>query len=107
MGDKTINNGYETWKMDEKKCASFCVLNKHGNLCGRCAKIYPWNRPEDFAKWDGSTETLYIGVERQVEQLENNGYCHEIENNRKWWFDFVEIDNILEIPETIREQFVE
>ena len=110
-GDKVQYNGYETWKMDERKCASFCVLNKYGNICGRCAKICPWNRPNstprDFESWDGSIESLYLDVDRQAEKIKRDGFVHQTERTRKWWFDFEEIDNEYVIPETTKKQFIE
>jgi ferredoxin len=110
-GDKVKYNGYETWKMDERKCASFAVLNKYGNICGRCAKICPWNRsdstPRDFENWNGSLESLYLGVGRQAEKIKSDRFVHEIEKNRKWWFDFEEIGNEFVIPETTKKYFLE
>jgi len=110
-GDKVEYNGYETWKLDERKCASFCALNKYGNICGRCTKLCPWNRPDstpqDFDKWDGSVEALYQSVERQAEKIKSDGFMHETEKNRKWWFDFEEIDNKYVIPETTRRHFLD
>jgi len=109
-GDKIEYNGYETWKLDERKCASFCALNKYGNICGRCTKICPWNRPDstpqDFADWDGSLDPLYQSVENQVAKLEKNNFVHETETTRKWWFDLEEIDNKYVIPETTKRDFL-
>ncbi|MCJ7653790.1 MAG: 4Fe-4S dicluster domain-containing protein [Dehalococcoidia bacterium] len=110
-GDKVQYNGYETWKMDERKCASFAVLNKYGNICGRCTKVCPWNRPNstprDFESWDGSIESLYLGVDRQAEKIKRDGFIHETERTRKWWFDFEEIGNAFVIPKTTKEHFLE
>jgi epoxyqueuosine reductase len=111
LGGKVMYNGYEIWKMDERKCASGAVLNEYGNICGRCSRLCPWNRPgatpADFEKWDGSLESLYAPVERQAKKLKSNGYTHETEITRKWWFDFEEIDGKLVIPETTKKEFIE
>jgi reductive dehalogenase len=110
-GDKVEYNGYETWKLDEKKCASFAVLNKYGNICGRCAKVCPWNRPnstpKDFENWDGSIESLYSDVNRQSEEIKRHGFVHDTERTQKWWFDFEEVDNELVIPQTTKQHFLE
>ncbi|MFC2070769.1 4Fe-4S dicluster domain-containing protein [Chloroflexota bacterium] len=110
-GDKVQYNGYETWKLDEKKCASFCALNKYGNICGRCTKVCPWNRlkssPLDFENWDGSTEKLFVDVEKQAYKIRKDGSEHDEERTRKWWFDLEEIDKELVIPETTKEYFLD
>jgi len=111
FGGKVMYNGYETWKMDERKCASGAVLNTYGNICGRCSKLCPWNRPgstpRDFESWDGSLESLFGSVERQAQKLKTNGYVHETETTHKWWFDFEEIDGKLEIPKTTKKSFIQ
>ncbi len=42
---KVMYNGYETWKLDVRRCASFNFLNKHGTMCNRCVKSCPWTKP--------------------------------------------------------------
>ena len=110
-GEKIIYNGYETWKLDEKKCASFCATNKYGNICGRCTKICPWNRPDssprDFDKWDGSLESLYFSVNNQAKKIKKDGFVHEREFTRKWWFDLEEVGEKLIIPATTQSHFME
>jgi len=44
-GDKVMYNGYETWKLNTKRCASFNFLNKNGTMCNRCVKSCPWSNP--------------------------------------------------------------
>jgi len=109
-GDKAEYNGYYTWKLDEKKCATFSILNKYGNICGRCTKICPWNRPNtsprDFDNWDGSIESLHREVDIQVKELISHKFVHQTEMTRKWWFDLEEIDNELVIPETTKQHFL-
>lgn len=109
-GDKIEYNGYETWKLNERKCASFAILNNYGNICGRCAKICPWTRPtatpRELEKWNGSIENLHADVDRQAENITKQGFAHEAETTRKWWFDFEEINNELVIPKTTRKKFL-
>jgi ferredoxin len=110
-GDKVEYNGYETWKLDEKKCASFCALNKYGNICGRCAKVCPWNRdnstPRDFEAWDGSIEKLYVEVKKQADIINKGKVIHETEKTRKWWFDLEEVGEELIIPDTTKKHFLD
>ncbi|MBN1815237.1 MAG: hypothetical protein JXA14_25620 [Anaerolineae bacterium] len=44
-GDKVMYNGYETWKLDTKRRASFNFTNKKGTMCNRCVKCCPWTSP--------------------------------------------------------------
>ncbi|MBN1190165.1 MAG: 4Fe-4S dicluster domain-containing protein [Dehalococcoidales bacterium] len=110
-GDKITYNGYETWKLDEKKCVSFCALNQYGNICGRCNKVCPWNRPgaspRELENWDGSLEKLYESVDAQAEKIKKDQFVHKSEKTRKWWFDFEETDQGLVIPETTIRHFTD
>jgi reductive dehalogenase len=45
MGDKVKYNGYATWKLDTRRCASFNFTNKKGTMCNRCVKSCPWTNP--------------------------------------------------------------
>jgi epoxyqueuosine reductase len=110
FGDKVIYNGYETWKLDVKKCTCLGPLNKYGNVCGRCGKVCPWNRPgsspRDWENWDGSLEQLYEGVNLQAENIRKSKFADETEKTSKWWFDFEENDGQLVIPETTRNRYI-
>jgi len=44
-GDTVMYNGYQTWKLDEQRCASFSLLNKNGTICNTCVKVCPWSNP--------------------------------------------------------------
>ena len=52
-GKQTLHNGYSTWKLNDRVCSDFDILNKEGCVCGRCTKVCPWHRPHmdgrDFA----------------------------------------------------------
>jgi len=105
-GDKVIYNGYETWKMDYRKCITGALTNRYGNICQRCAKICPWNRPdnkpEDFRGWDGDIKFLYDSVNRQADRLRANGFREPEEYTDKWWFPLVyseEGADLLDAPE--------
>lgn len=47
-GDKVLYNGYETWKLDTQRCASYNFTHKHGTLCNRCVKSCPWSHPDTW-----------------------------------------------------------
>ena len=42
-GPKLMFNGYEIWKSDSQKCATYRVTTEGGAMCGRCMKTCPWN----------------------------------------------------------------
>ena len=103
MGDKTVHNGYETWKLDERRCTSFAVLNNKGRICGRCTALCPWNRPdvspEHYAGWDGNMNTLRAEVDAHAEQLRRQSCKRPTEQTNKWWFDLeMQADGRLAIP---------
>ena len=51
--DKEEYNGYETWRQNRNLCHVGVMTNPVGNMCQRCTKMCPWNRPdnrpEDFS----------------------------------------------------------
>jgi ferredoxin len=104
-GEKEIYNGYETWPLNYKNCVIGIATNKIGNICQRCTKVCPWNRPdnrpEDLLNWDGSIESLHASVNRQAERMRQNGYREPEEYTDKWWFPLVEDEsgNLTEGPE--------
>ena len=92
-GDKVPFNGYMKWDTNASKCAVGVLSNKVGNICQRCTKVCPWNRrdnkPDDFADWDGSLESLHASVDRQAELRRENLFVEPEELSEKWWFPFV------------------
>ncbi|MCL2110917.1 MAG: 4Fe-4S dicluster domain-containing protein [Clostridiales bacterium] len=106
-GGKTVYNGYETWELDKRKCASFDILNTEGCVCGRCTKLCPWsldkNDPRDFEDWDGTTEGLIRRVDEQAKKRRDAGFTSPLEKTDKWWFDLERRsldDHTLVIPKT-------
>jgi len=97
--DKEVYNGYETWPLKYRNCVSGLMMNTYGNICQRCTKVCPWNRPdngpEDFKDWDGSLEHLYASVNGQAERLRANGFREPEEYTDKWWFPLSYVDGKL------------
>lgn len=106
QGKKTLYNGYETWKVDFKKCVSFGMFNKVGSVCGRCTKVCPWNRPDSephhFASWDGDPAYLYQSVNARAKRLYRDGFVDPTEMTNKWWFDLEEVNGRIVIPKSSR-----
>ncbi|MGI6730687.1 MAG: 4Fe-4S dicluster domain-containing protein [Anaerovoracaceae bacterium] len=103
-GEKEVYNGYEAWKMDERKCSTFNILNTKGCVCGRCTKFCPWGGlntdPEDFKDWDGTNESLKAMADARAKAWREKNYKSEQETTHKWWFDLEKVDDEYVIPPT-------
>jgi len=99
MGDKVMYNGYETWKLDERRCKMFRVFNQKGTGCNRCIKICPWTRPytwpNNLVRWavkrSGLARRLTVKADHILDRRKSN-------EKDKWWFDLEEVDGVLRIP---------
>lgn len=97
-GDKMMYNGYETWKLDVRRCASFNFTNRKGTMCNRCVKSCPWSQPTTLqhnlvravvmrSPWSHSlairgARTLKLG---------------DVHPEGKWWFDIEYVGDEIEI----------
>jgi ferredoxin len=97
MGDKVMYNGYETWKLDEKSCASFCSARKKGTMCVTCAKVCPWSRPNtwdhNLVRWAVQRSSLARRATIKADDIWR-GHRHE-HPEKKWWFDLVDRKGVL------------
>ncbi len=87
-GPKLMFNGYEIWKSDSQKCATYRITTEGGAMCGRCMKTCPWNlegvmaeKPFRWAAMNlpGSAKTL-----ARLDDLVGNGGLNPV---KKWWWD--------------------
>ena len=89
-GEKVEYNGYKTWVHERKRCALYCVNHPHGDICQRCTKVCPFNRPdgtpEQFRGWDGDLDYLYRLVNEQRDKNIKNACEDPKEKTGKWWF---------------------
>jgi reductive dehalogenase len=87
-GDKVIYNGYETWKLDTRRCASFNFTNKKGTMCNTCVKSCPWSNPSIWPHNLVRRLVTKIPVSRHIAipaaRLLKLG---EAVPDEKWWFD--------------------
>jgi reductive dehalogenase len=99
-GDKVIYNGYETWKLDTRRCASFNFTNKKGTMCNRCVKSCPWSnpptRPHNLVRTMVMKSRIAQTIAIRAAYLLDPGQDHPDE---KWWFDMEYVDGVLEAPE--------
>jgi reductive dehalogenase len=94
-GDKIIYNGYETWKLDTKRCASFNFTHVDGTMCNRCVKSCPWSNPPT---WPHNLVRKMVMKSKIAQKIAirsayllrpGEGHLEE-----KWWFD-MEYENDL------------
>jgi reductive dehalogenase len=96
MGDKVMYNGYETWKLDTKRCASFNFTNKKGTMCNRCVKSCPWTIPpagiHDLARRMAMHSRLAQRIVIRAASLFRLG---KDDPDGKWWFDMEYVDDVI------------
>jgi reductive dehalogenase len=99
-GDKVMYNGYETWKLNVRRCASFNFTNKNGTMCNRCVKCCPWSNPPT---WPHNLVRKIVMGSHLVGRIAIQGaYLFEPGKNhpdQKWWFDMEYIDDIIQSRE--------
>ncbi len=87
-GPKLMFNGYEIWKSDSQKCASYRISTEGGAMCGRCMKTCPWNLEGLFAeapfRWAASNLPMLAKPLAKLDDMVGNGELNPI---KKWWWD--------------------
>ena len=87
-GPKLMFNGYEIWKSDSQKCASYRITTEGGAMCGRCMKTCPWNLEGLFAeapfRWAASHIPQLAKPLAKLDDMVGNGGLNNI---KKWWWD--------------------
>ncbi|MEM1316266.1 MAG: 2Fe-2S iron-sulfur cluster-binding protein, partial [Pseudomonadota bacterium] len=93
-GPKLMFNGYEIWKSDSQKCATYRITTEGGAMCGRCMKTCPWNLEGLFAekpfRWAAMNLPKAAPALAKLDDLVGNGGLNP---TKKWWWD-------LELQET-------
>jgi len=87
-GPKLMFNGYEIWKSDSQKCATYRITTPGGAMCGRCMKTCPWNLEGLFAeapfRWAAmNVPKLAPALARLDDALGRGG----LNGVKKWWWD--------------------
>lgn len=87
-GPKLMFNGYEIWKSDSQKCATYRISTEGGAMCGRCMKTCPWNLEGLFAeapfRWMASNRPQYARSLAWLDDKLGNGGLNPV---KKWWWD--------------------
>jgi reductive dehalogenase len=91
-GPKLMFNGYEIWKSDSQKCATYRITTEGGAMCGRCMKTCPWNLEGVLAdaafRW---TAMKVPGTAPLLAKLDDMLDRGGLNPKKKWWWD-IEID---------------
>ena len=99
-GDKVMYNGYETWKLNTKRCASFNFTNKNGTMCNRCVKSCPWTNP---TTWPHNLVRSMVMHSRLAQRIAIRGaYLLNPGKGRpdqRWWFDMEYVDDVIQSRE--------
>ena len=87
-GPKRMFNGYEIWKSDSQKCATYRITTPGGAMCGRCMKTCPWNLEGIFAeapfRWAASNIPAAAPYLAALDDRLGNGGLNDV---KKWWWD--------------------
>jgi reductive dehalogenase len=100
FGDKVVYNGYETWKIDTRRCASFNFTNKNGTMCNRCVKSCPWSYPQtwphNLVRGLVTRSQLARRIAIKGAEVLDTGQGH---TDEKWWFDVTYVNGKLEVSD--------
>ncbi len=87
-GPKLMFNGYEIWKSDSQKCATYRINTPGGAMCGRCMKTCPWNLEGLFAekpfRWAAMNVPQAAPLLAKLDDAVDNGSLNPV---KKWWWD--------------------
>jgi len=87
-GPKLMFNGYEIWKSDSQKCATYRMTTPGGAMCGRCMKTCPWNLEGLFAeapfRWAAMNMPKTAPALAKLDDMVDNGSLNPV---KKWWWD--------------------
>ena len=87
-GPKLMFNGYEIWKSDSQKCATYRITTEGGAMCGRCMKTCPWNLEGLFSeapfRWAASNIPKLAQPLAKLDDMVGRGGLNDV---KKWWWD--------------------
>ena len=97
-GDKVMYNGYETWKLNTQRCASYNFTNKNGTMCNTCVKSCPWTQP---TTWPHNLVRSLVTQSRLAQQIAiRAAYLLKPWKGHpedQWWFDMEYVDGVIQI----------
>ena len=91
-GPKLMFNGYEIWKSDSQKCATYRITTEGGAMCGRCMKTCPWNLEgvlgDAVFRWTAMKVPGSAPALARLDDMLGRGDLNPV---KKWWWD-LELD---------------
>ncbi|MBE0685887.1 MAG: 4Fe-4S dicluster domain-containing protein [Anaerolineaceae bacterium] len=100
IGDKVMYNGYETWKLDTRRCGSYNFTNRNGTMCNTCVKSCPWSNPSTFPHNLIRRLIIDLPFTRPIaiKIAESLGERMTVPE-KKWWHDMEYVDEVIESRE--------
>lgn len=99
FGEKTMFNGYEMWKPDVHRCASYRVTNSRGSACGRCMKTCPYNLEGVLAERPFQWLAMNVPAARGwIARLDDRVRNGSLNPKKKWWIDIEVVDGLPVAP---------
>ncbi len=87
-GPKLMFNGYEIWKSDSQKCATYRITTEGGAMCGRCMKTCPWNLEGLFAEKPFRFAAMKVPAAAPwLAKLDDAAGRGGLNPTKKWWWD--------------------
>lgn len=87
-GPKLMFNGYEIWKSDSQKCATYRITTPGGAMCGRCMKTCPWNLEGVLAEAPFRWAAMHVpAAARPLARLDDAVGNGGLNDTKKWWWD--------------------
>jgi len=85
---KLMFNGYEIWKSDSQKCATYRITTEGGAMCGRCMKTCPWNLEGLFSEKPFRFAAMKLpGAAPYLAKLDDTLGRGDLNPVKKWWWD--------------------
>ena len=105
---KAVYNGYETWKLNTQRCASYNFTNKNGTMCNMCVKVCPWTQPVTLGHNLVRAAVTRSSIAQEIAiQFARRRMPWQGKPNEKWWFDLEYQDGRLQWAQEARQDFRE
>ncbi len=113
FGEKVMFNGYEMWKPDVERCASYRITNPNGSACGRCMKTCPLNKVVSadgallhrVGTWLGIhafwLRPIMVPIAVYLDDRLRFGWRNPI---KRWWQDLEMVDGAAVRPKGVNER---
>ncbi len=87
-GPKLMFNGYEIWKSDSQKCATYRITTEGGAMCGRCMKTCPWNLEGLLAEAPFRWAAMHVPwAAKHLAKLDDQLGSGGLNPVEEWWWD--------------------